>query len=161
MATLHTTLRALCSVLYSVSTYDHWLHECRRSNTVEKVNDTEGAIRIVYSTGVGDRDVILGYKIKSGGNNILMELVSKPELSPEEKGLVRVKRASGHWRLTPKQEGTVEVEYQFHMDPEPPWFIPRWLVNSYVPETPYCTLIKLRKEVDKTEHRSASVDCVR
>jgi hypothetical protein len=155
---METSLSALCSLMNSFSDYPNWLYNCRESRSLEKIGDKKGYVYIVYKIKFwSDRDVVLRYEFtQREDKSIFIKLEGEPTFKPEEKDLVRVRKASGHWKFTPKQKGSVEVEYQLHMDPDltGAWFVGG--TNRYVPDVPYYTLDKLREEVKRSEHVSAS-----
>ena len=53
----------------------------------------------------------------------------------------------GFWKLTPIAENKTKVEYQMHV--EPGGYVPAWLANMKIVDTPYTFMYNLREQVEK------------
>jgi hypothetical protein len=163
VVSIKTTLSALCSVMDTFQDYPNWLHQCKEGRNLQKVSDRKGYAYILYSGGfwgIADRDQILMYELTQMGDGSVkiqmdhvpqcMPMNSRPECIEEKPGIIRIRKAKGHWLFTPPKSGFVHVEYQMHM--EPGGDLKPWLVNYNLIDIPYNTLKKLREEVKKPQH---------
>lgn len=173
-----TDIPTLLSIIFSLLDNNCWLYECRKSEAIGEGADKRkgGQLHIVYHTDIGDRDVILDYGVEERQDKSVSIGLNSGRNSTfgAKEGLTRVEKAKGHWKFTPKKNGAIEVEYRLHMDPKLPfdWFpgsgrVMTWLgnVNSkIVPQTAYCTLKNLGKELEKKnpgEHIAELAKCGR
>lgn len=128
-----------------------WMADCVDAATVRFLSVTDAVI--YHRTGspvpfISDRDTVLkvATKVDAGRRTILMTFTqTRDPLRPPVKGVVRMPRLVGHWRLVAKGPFTTEVEYQVQADPG--GFIPAWLVNLVTRKLPFRTLQGLRQQV--------------
>jgi hypothetical protein len=122
-----------------------WFFRCSEARLVERVSPVEG-----YSYSVIDlpwpfaeRDIVVQWRIADApGGATVVPMENAPDRLPAQPGRVRVPRASGLWRLTPRGDGVIEVELQLHF--EPAGRLPAWIANAVVVDMPYWTLRNLR-----------------
>ena len=67
---------------------------------------------------------------------------SAPNNLAEKKDVVRIRNAEGKWIFEDLKNGHIRVTYQFYGDPE--GNIPSWIINLFIVDGPYDTLINLR-----------------
>jgi len=60
------------------------------------------------------------------------------------------------WILTPKPDGMLEIISEGHIDPEGP--LPAWFTNRMLVDTPYKTMIGLRRQLIEDPYQSAEFD---
>ena len=74
-------------------------------------------------------------------------IISKPNYIPDKSGIVRIEEAKGIWKFTQKENGETKVLYQFLGDPG--GNIPSWIINIFIVDGPYKTLMNLKQFVKK------------
>jgi hypothetical protein len=67
---------------------------------------------------------------------------SKPHLSPEKNGVVRIQKARGAWHIRPVGPNEVLVEYSFFADPA--GSLPDWIVNMGLIDGPFQSMTNLQ-----------------
>lgn len=148
VTTLKADMPTLLALQEDVSGSCAWIHECR----TQKLLKHEGDKSWTYSQfntpwPVTPRDSVLEVTTRRGSDgSVTRDLHGVADYVPEEKGFVRVSKVEGHWVLTPKGPGEVEVVYQVHT--EPGGSVPSWLANSFVVDAPFNTLEALRKRAE-------------
>jgi hypothetical protein len=146
---LQASLKEISAQLMDVEAMKDWLHDCSKSELVSRI---EGREFIVYQETeapwpVSNRDYLLHSKIEQDLQTkvILMSFTALVDDGKQSDECVRVTELSGFWRLTPRPEGQVYVEYETHADPA--GALPAWLANSFVVDQPLNTLKNLAARI--------------
>lgn len=153
VGTVEANLYDVFAVLSDVDRYTEWMHKCVDAREVRRESEM---VRYSYNrTGapwpVSDRDVVLrsetvvidpGRKVHVGFGSVEEESVGPV------KGVVRMRRLEGHYKLEALGPERTRVEYQ--VDADPAGRLPAWLVKRTTRDLPLHTLIKLRRQVTKT-----------
>ena len=71
---------------------------------------------------------------------------SIPDLIPEIEGIIRIHITSGSWKLEMLNDKQVRITYESWGDPGGK--IPTWLINSFLVDGSYKTLISLKEQVE-------------
>ncbi len=72
-------------------------------------------------------------------------IVAAPDYHPVQRGLVRVQKARGTWKLEPLDDHKTNVMFTMHL--EPGGGIPQWMINARIVATPFEALTNLRTKV--------------
>lgn len=147
--TVKTTVAEVVRLLKDVNSYDKIFPDLSESKIVKREGDTVQYqyTRTAAPWPVSDRDGI--YKMtfhtdaKTGAVNT--EAYAVPDMLPEKEDVVRIRKSRAYWRITPKANGMVHIEYEVHADPG--GSIPSWLANEAAVNVPYDTFKNLRKEL--------------
>ncbi len=135
----------IAGILSDVERYTKWQEDCTEAKVVKRDGANIVVGRYVSSTPFpfSDRDVVIRSTQKTDPDGtIIFKLESTPELYPENKKMVRIRDAGGHWLLTPRPDGFTDVEYEFFADPG--GNLPGWLVNAFIVQGPHKTMKNLR-----------------
>lgn len=141
-----TNLQQVLEVLTNVDGYKELFPDCSEARLLER----EGRYNIVHYSRtkapfpVDDRDGIYQLRTTISANNTkaVLALSVLPDRLPRTDGVVRIPAGSGKWEV--EQIGrNVKILYQFHADPG--GSVPTWLVNSAIVDTPYNTMVNLRR----------------
>jgi len=94
---------------------------------------------------LSNRDIALEAKITIDPVTGIRTVYSKPLLNvvPEKPGLVRIKKYWQKWTVQPLDKGYVRVTLEGFVDPN--GYVPAWLYNMVVTETPMRVLKALRE----------------
>ena len=128
-----------------------WYYECTH---MELLKDEGPSSKIFYFVmrppwPVSERDAVFR-RVKSVDlltGAVTFDLLSISEVLPPKKGKVRVPYLKLVWRFTPLKKGGTEVYFQQHGDAG--GYIPGFIVNALVIDTPLNTLKKFRELVEK------------
>lgn len=126
-----------------------WIHECQEQRLLKHEGDKSWTYtRFNTPWPVTPRDSIIEVTTEQGTDgSVTRTLHGVPDYRPEEKGYVRVASVEGHWTMTPKPDGMVEVVYEAHTDPG--GSVPSWLSNKFVVEAPFNTLKGMREKAQQ------------
>jgi len=149
-AFVKSTLRNLVAHHTDIEQMKNWLQDCEESELIQKVSESDFYIyqRTTAPWPVSDRDYVLHSKIQQNPDTfaVTMTFEASTQFSKSDEDCVPVTKLSGYWRFTPKQDGTIYVEYETHADPSGD--LPSWLANSFVVDQPLGSLANLRKRVE-------------
>lgn len=114
-----------------------------------KLLGANGDVRYQYSTmgtpwPISDRDNVLRSESKRDESNGVVDIsvIAAPDYYPEQKNLVRVRKARGAWHLEPLAPKRSRVTFTMHL--EPGGGIPEWMINARIVATPFEALTNLR-----------------
>lgn len=140
-------------VLSDTRRHTQWMDRCVEARLLRKISEKE---YIVYSRTdvpwpISDRDAVYHSRVHVDRKRLLVDIrfraVSSP-LKGKVKGVVRMTRLRGHYKLTARSLTSTLVDFQ--VDADPAGSIPTWLAKAATKRLPLQTIIKLRKQVIKT-----------
>jgi len=156
--TVDAPLPALVAVYQDVAAYPEWMPNLGEARLLDALGDTLHVQYIVNPAPwpVADRDAVYVFRYRrnpeTGGVAIDME--SSPDFLPAFDGNVRIERALGSYRFTPREDGTVDVLFRMHV--EPGGNIPALFVNMSLVSGPFKTLSRLRERARLAKYRGAT-----
>lgn len=143
-----------------------WFHGCKYSNLIERVNFNEQyhyqVIDIPFP--FKDRDIIFHTIMDQDPvtKQVTINIFSTPDYCKKmiselckkinHSRLVRVKKSVGVYQLKPNKSGT-DITWIQYTDPS--GNLPAWLVNQFVKDTPYWTMVKLTNQVKQKKYQQA------
>lgn len=145
------TLSQMVALLLDVNAGKDWVYSTKSATLLKSVSPSE----LYYYSEVempwplSNRDFI-AHLIVSQHPVSKVVTVDGPTVAsfvPEKKDIVRVKRSSGRWVLTPLADNTIHVDYTLSVDPG--GNIPVWLVNLFATKGPTETFRKLKKQITR------------
>lgn len=111
---------------------------------------------------VNDRDVVMDRWFEQNEKTLATFMKMKRTESvakPAPGGVTRMEAFDGVWRMIPSANGKLRVEYQAHF--EPGGSVPQSVINLVLTDTPYETLLNLRKLVEEGKHKEAKLDWIK
>jgi len=145
--TLATNLETLLNVFNDVEGYTKWMADTKVSTVLEKINANESYIYFEAQVPwpLENRDMPLYQKIEKTTNGIYIYLTGVEDYIPHKKRITRIENAVGYWELTQIKNNQIRVKYGFLADPG--LNIPNWIINLFIVDGPYKTLINLKEVV--------------
>ena len=163
---VYTTVKAsfstLLSVLMDVPNYPNWIYNCSESKMIKKKNQKE---MTYYSISVApwpihDRDLVLKNKVYQEKDTKILYSISTPRLNlvPKKEGMVRIEEMYGKWKFTPLKSGYILIEYNLKIDVG--GSVPDWVINLFIDNGPYQTMIKYKECLDLKKYKDAKIDFI-
>jgi hypothetical protein len=154
---LKGSLASVVSVVTDLQSYPKWIYNCTEGRVLSTVGDSELYFyqRINAPWPVSDRDLCSHYKIRQNPETLELTVVSQaiPNLLPEIEGVVRVKKSKTQWRIKPIGNEILKGEYYLSVDPGGD--VPSWLINLFITEGPYESLLKLKTIINEAPYKEA------
>jgi hypothetical protein len=144
------TFEELKEVLLDVGNLKKWVGDCKRSEVLEEISQEELIYRMVLKVPFPfqDRDMIQHISIsEQTSDQMRVTLVNKPQQIPPDDKAVRMPVADGYWEFKALPEGDVHAFLKY--DSDPGGEIPAWLINMFIVQSPYKTLLNLRSLIEE------------
>jgi hypothetical protein len=148
-----TSVDKAVAMFTDVSRHEKFMYKCKAGSVevLKKENASSFYTYMVIETPwpAASRDVVTHYKVskpdKSGA--VLIELVGAADLIPEKKGIVRVPKMRGYWKISPTGTGMVEITHQAYSSPG--GNVPESMANSASVDAPFSMLMSLRSLLER------------
>jgi hypothetical protein len=149
---METSLAALAAFLMDTEMAPEYVTVCERATILRRVSDTEVYMHSVNRPGwpVAPRDSIVHCKWSQDSQTLAVteRCVGVPDYLPAREGFVRVPLITTLLKLTPRGNGRVEVILEAVA--EAGGWLPNWLINTVLVDTPFSTLSRIRNRLPFT-----------
>ena len=146
---IDATMDDLVAVIDDVESYPEWQSNVQSTTLLDQEVSHQWHMYITTDVPwpAKDRDLVLfTQRVENDSGAVHYNFACKPGHYDEQNKMIRVEVAAGSWRLTPLDNGAIEVYHTFYMDPG--GTIPDWVVNMFIVDGPYKTLKNLRDLVE-------------
>jgi hypothetical protein len=142
------------AVIADVDNQTHWMESCVEARRLKRESQS---VSYAYNRTdapwpVSDRDVVVRAEmiIVEPGKEVHQRFKSvASDLMGPVRGVVRMPRLEGHYKLRVLGPDRTRVEYQ--VDADPGGRLPKWLVKRTSRDLPLHTLLNLRRRVAETK----------
>ncbi len=145
VTTVKASVADILVIMRDVAAYPKW-QNVKTVKMLEKKSDDE----FIYYTitdapwPVSDRDNISQTTItKNDKGEVRINIIALPDYQKPVSGMVRIPEFKGFWKLIPQADNITKIVHQGLADPG--GNIPDWLANASVVDTPFDSLVELRK----------------
>jgi hypothetical protein len=153
-------LSEIVNALEDVNHHKDWVYATEESYIINKtdVSNFDYYVTIDMPFPVKDRDLVIRYKRTQDPNSkvVTINSVSAPGIKAEVKSLVRIKEFETSYKLTPLENGWVEIDYFLTADPG--GSLPAWVVNLVTTKGPLETMRSLFVLLENGEYKNAQVE---
>ncbi len=150
VAIIETEIDVMKRVMEDIPAQPQWYADCSYARVVKKTGTRELIFYAVYNAPwpVTDRDIVIETKIDidpgNRGFTINMKAMDT-QLVPVKSDRVRIRKMKGVWTIRKTGKRRIRVTYNLTVDPG--GSLPDWLANRTSRESPYKSLLNLRKMV--------------
>lgn len=165
---IHASMDSVLAVLLDNAAYTDWIHNCKQSLVIEKIDFYESyhyqVINIPFP--FVDRDIMMHSTLKHDGStkaftittSAVSDYCNEQQSSQCERvkqsPFVRIHQSTGTHKLESVDNG-VRITWVQHTDPA--GGLPSWLVNNLVVDIPYKTLKNLTHKVKDEKYKYAKL----
>jgi hypothetical protein len=154
-----TTLNAIMAAFEDTEGHKDWVYKSPESYTVEEIND-HTLIYYIKSDlpfPATDRDLVIKYTWTQDPDTKIISTLSEGVVGKVEEydANIRVKDFISTYKLTPRADGWVDIEYYAKMDPA--GMLPAWLVNLAVTSGPIKTMDELFKILESGKYDNIDI----
>jgi hypothetical protein len=143
---LQTSLSAFITVFSDKASYTKWVYRCSASELLKKVSENETYHYQITEMPwpVQNRDIIIHSWISQNPQTQVVTVICKgePNYIPKKKDYIRISSYNVVWKLTPKPNNIVQLEYTMAVNPG--GSLPSWLINMTLADGPINTIKNLR-----------------
>lgn len=150
VTTVRSSLSGLVGLLMDTAAAPRWVYRTESIQLLRR-NDAMRTFTVLAELDfwpLKNRDVVVEGRIAQNPDTLTVSIDSRSvslDALPPRDGLVRMPAMWGRWEFRPVGDGMVEVTMSGHADPG--GHIPDFLVNLMIQETPFRTLLGLRRMV--------------
>lgn len=156
------SLKSLTALINDPKAGTSLYFQCSKVKALKQKGPTTSYIYSVMDMPwpLSDRDFIAYRTLTQNKKNNAVTLKFKgiPNYMPSKPGMVRMAKLKGYWRLTPGKKGFVNVVYQSIA--EPGGSVPDWVVNMFIVDGPYKTLLNLKKLVKQAQYKNTNINYI-
>ena len=152
---LDASIHAFVALLLDVDDLPEWAYSVKYAKILERSGDT---VQIYYSEAsvpfpFRDRDGIYLNRFRwiADSNRLFVEIELLHNYLEVKDKLVRV-NGKGFWSVQVIEDNKLNVTFQMQVDPG--GNIPTWLVNIFVDDTPYNSMVKMREFIKKEKYQN-------
>lgn len=149
-------LNAMSGVLNDTPNMPRWMHfisqatELRRTDYLNR--EYQFLTRMPWP--LADREAVVRLLVRQDPKDkgVTVHVINAPTLLPPNDNYVRIPQMNGRFAFVPTGvEKEVEVTYELILDPG--GYVPAWIANIVLKDTPYFTLERLRRVVERPEYQ--------
>ena len=132
--------------LLTPETYSEWMDGIESAKLIKRVGDTYYIYsRLKFPWPFDDREEFTTTEIikDTTGTKILCKINILKDFGNSTEGLVRIIDGYGSWLLEDGGNGKTKVVFRFYADPA--GNLPKSIVNMFIEDSPYNTLLSLKK----------------
>ena len=159
----HSSLKNLVCFIKDINAHPQYIYQCKNSFIIKNVNDSELYYYHETSTPwpVANRYGVIYYKITQNSLTKVVTIKSNGVLGlyPNQPNLVEVPSLNANWTFTPKSDGTVDGEYYLYLNPG--GNIPIWLINMFVVDGPFLTILKMKELLQTEKYNDCKVSFIK
>lgn len=161
---VQSTLSGLVGLLMDSAAGPKWVFRMNRIDMLRK-DETAGTFLLRAESDfwpLKDRDVYLEGKVTQQPTTLAVSIDSRSTPAgrfPDNPDFVRMPSMIGQWEFRPAGQGKVLVIMSGRADPG--GSIPGFLVNLVIQETPYRTLLGLRRQVSERRYQQMRIPGIR
>ena len=156
---VEASLNQVVAILADVANHREWMKDISES---EMVGDFDPAGYHSYGRTdapwpVSDRDWVVRWEILTGveQSGVIVTFTKADGVRPPTNDAVRTGEFQGFWHLESVGEGRTRVVYEVsHANPG--GMLPAWLVNAFVVNQPYYTLLAMRGQLKEQQYQNRS-----
>jgi hypothetical protein len=159
----NATLKSLVAFIKDIEAHPQYIYKCKNSFITKNLNDSELYYYHETSTPwpVENRYGIIYYKITQNKKTKVVTIKSNGVLGMYDKqeNKVEVPSLNASWTFTPRADGTIDGEYYIHLNPG--GNIPSWMINLFVVDGPYNTILKMKELLKNKKYQNLKVDFIK
>ncbi|MBI9068088.1 MAG: START domain-containing protein [Salinivirgaceae bacterium] len=143
---LNGSAEKVIQILKAPDSYINWMPDCANAYLISRNSENSHTHYIENKAPwpVSNRDMVLRSDYEKLANQgYFIKISSQPNVASINKGIVRIEKLSGFWLIEPKDSNKVSITYQIHTDPNGE--IPSSIMNAFIVESPFKTLIEIQK----------------
>lgn len=161
VTTVRSSLSGLVGLLLDTTAAPQWVFRTDRIELLRR-DDRARTFTVRAETNfwpLTNRDVVLNGRVQQDPVSLVVEIDSQsvpPGQYPLRDGFIRMPNMRGHWEFRPLGNGLVEVTMTGLANPG--GALPDFLVNLVIQETPYQTLLGLRRVIGQPRFQQSRID---
>ncbi|MFD2874101.1 START domain-containing protein [Mucilaginibacter ximonensis] len=158
-STFSATPVQLAAILLDIKNYPDWAYKIKSAAVVKQVSATDlyyyAIVDMPWPAQNRDFAAHISVTQDPATKVITVDAPSIADLVPQKEDLVRVKKSTGKWILTP--DGAHQTKVTYYLTLEPDGGAPAWIINIFVSDGPMQSFKKLKEQVQKPAYRNVAL----
>lgn len=154
IGTIHASIYDVVAVMSDIPRYSQWMAACLVSKELKSVDER---LYVIYTRTdapwpVSDRDAVYRSTVEVNRDRLEVDIrfkAIKNSTVKRVKGVVRMEKLKGHFKLKGLGPTLTRIDYQVDADPQ--GWVPKWLARLATRKLPLQTIRNLRRQVVKTQ----------
>ena len=153
---LKTDLTSMCAFLMDIYNFPSWIVMCDSvellkpaDEDMDKINQVSYAVYTINRPPwpIKPRDNVVCAIVSQDLETLTLRVkaMSLPESIPHKKEFVRCPLLMIEWKLRPLNNGNIELTFETVIDAG--GWVPAWIINFYLVDIPYSTIMKVREQM--------------
>lgn len=146
----------LVALIMDIDNSSHWVYHAKLAKVIKQVSPAELYYysEVIVPWPVQNRDYIAHIMVTQNPTTkvVTIDAPCIADMLPSKANIVRIKRSTGRWVITPLANNRIHVEYVLEVDPG--GAVPAWLINLFATKGPLETFEKLKLELQKTSSQN-------
>lgn len=144
---LNASVSDVLKVLTNHHQHDKFIYKAKKGSVelLKKSNNDMYTYMVIETPWpASNRDIVTHYHTNAPAKDgsVTIDVVAVDDMKPEQKGIVRVEKMKGYWKIIPLGNDKVEVIHQAYS--RPGGNVPDGMANSASVDAPYEMLQKLK-----------------
>lgn len=149
-------LDTISGVLNDTPNMPRWMHFISHAKEIRRSDYLNREYQFLTSLPwpLADREAVVKLLVRQDEKTqaVTVHVINSPTLLPPNANYIRMPEMQGRFAFAPTGKGKeVEVTYELILDPG--GYIPAWIANIVLKDTPYFTLERLRRVVERPEYQ--------
>ncbi|MEQ9064624.1 MAG: hypothetical protein RIE58_10645 [Vicingaceae bacterium] len=155
--TLKCNIHGLVYLVKDVQNAPKWMYKIKEIRMINEVDysNWNAWSSVGMPWPIEDRDIVTTQKLTKSDNEFRIDVKSIPSSYKKVEGHVRIENAQGYWLFIQNNDQTVDIVYEFQSDPGG---IPAWIVNAFVEDSPFNTLLGMKRMILMEPYRSIQLN---
>jgi hypothetical protein len=153
IGTIQASIYDVVAVMSDIPRYSEWMAACLISKELRSVDER---LYVIYTRTdapwpVSDRDAVYRSVVEVNRDRLEVDIrfrAIKNSKVKKVKGVVRMEKLRGHFKLKGLGPTLTRIDYQVDADPE--GWVPKWLAKLATRKLPLQTIRNMRKQVVRT-----------
>ena len=148
-AEMNGSINTFRQIITDINNYTEWLPDCKSAEIIEHPtqNNITYHMKLRVPFPFSNRDIIQQIILNESKDQLVVDIINRPNKIKKEKNCVRMLKADGKWTIQKISGKMVSIKFQYAADPG--GGVPAWMVNTFIVKNPHKTLQKVREMMAK------------
>ena len=159
--TIDESVQAFLSVLYDTDGITTWGYKLKDASLLKRSGDSlqiyYAEVKVPFPYGNRDGVYLNTFKWDTKTKTLHVEIKLLDNYMATKEGLVRI-TGKGYWKAQVLSSGKLEITFEMQVDPG--GGIPAWMANIFADDSPYYTMLELKKVIKNKKHQNKTFNFI-
>lgn len=158
---IEESVQAFLSVLYDVDNITTWAYKLKDAELLKRSGDSlqiyYAVVKMPFPYENRDGVYLNTFKWDSKTKSLHVEIELLENYMAAKKAAVRIS-GNGYWKAQVLTSGKLEITFKMQVDPG--GGIPAWMANIFADDSPYYTMLELRKVIKNKKYQDKTMGLI-